>query len=214
MYIGIPKFEEAVATKVDFSTTSDAPFLNERFTIKKTFPLPVSIGENCASVGALPELAVMFVSLTRIEAPAGNEPMKTSAPSLPTNDCTRIDIVGEEDTLPKLLCSLLSKTIAAPSSSTRFLTVTIRIPAPRLLACTIIAPTLRVIVMLPCAVTFANTTFVQDVLIVSLPSGSVVLVMMQGMTANDGWTMITRSSEQEMTAFIIDHAFLFFLDLG
>ena len=47
--------------------------------------------------------------------------------------------------------------------------------------------------MFPCAVTFTNATLVQDVLIVSLPGGSTALVTVQGMTANEGWTMITRS---------------------
>ena len=47
--------------------------------------------------------------------------------------------------------------------------------------------------MFPCAVTFTNTTLVQDALIVSFPGGSAVLLTVQGMTAKEGWTMITRS---------------------
>ena len=161
----------------------------------RILPLSLSYGVNCASFGALVEVAVMFASLTRIDVPAGNDPMNTSAPSVPTSDCTRIDIVGDEEyPLPALLYPLLSIARTAPSSSVRFLRVTITIPAPRLLASIIIAEMLRVMVMLPCAVTFANTTFVHDVLIVSLPGKSVALAMMQEMTAEEGGTIITSSN--------------------
>ena len=77
----------------------------------------------------------MFASLTRIDAPAGNDPMKTSAPSLPTSDCTRIDIVGGNgEPLSALSYPVLSIASTAPSSSAIFLMLTITIPATRLLA--------------------------------------------------------------------------------
>ena len=47
-----------------------------------------------------------------------------------------------------------------------------------------IAATLRLIIMLPCATTFANTTLVHDVLIVSFASGIVQFVATHGITAS------------------------------
>ena len=133
MYIGIPPFDEAVELKVELCATNDALFLSERFTSTTSFPLAGLPGENCASVAALVELAVIFASVTRIDAPAGNDPIKTRAPSLPTSDCTRIDIVGGSKE-PLSAYPLLSTASTAPSSSERFVMLTITIPAARLLA--------------------------------------------------------------------------------
>ena len=153
----------------------------------------------------------MFASLTRIDVPGGNEPMNTSAPSVPTSDCTRIDIVGDdEEAVSALLYPLLSIARTAPSSRARFLRVTITIPAARLLACTIIAATLRLIIMLPCAVTFTNTTLVQDVLIVSLTGGSAESITVQGRFAKELCTSMSARNIAAM-AFIFLKAPHFFI---
>ena len=123
------------------------------------------------------EVAVMFASLTRIEVLPGKVPQKTSAPSLPVKDCMKIDSLGKVDVMPSLY-PLLSTTRTAPSSSDRFL-----IDTEIFGFAATIAVTLRLIIMLPCATTFTNTTSVQDTFIVSLVGRIVKLIRLHGMTA-------------------------------
>ena len=114
----------------------------------------------------------MFASLKRIDDPPGKEPIKTSAPSLPTKDWMRIETLGKD--APFLLLSI---TRTAPLSSERFFIVTVIFGFSWT-----IAVTLRLIIMLPCATTFENTTLEQDTLIVSLAAAIVELVRTHGTT--------------------------------
>ena len=91
-----------------------------------------------------------------------------------------IDTLGSEDEeFITALYPLLSKTRTAPLSSDRFCIVTVMF-----VFAWAIAATLRLIIMLPCATTFANTTLVHDVLIVSFASGIVQFVATHGITAS------------------------------
>ena len=124
----------------------------------------------------------MFASLTRIDAPPGKEPTKTSAPSLPVKFCIEMDTLGMVS--PAALKLLLSNRRTAPLSNETFFIDTVRFAAAGL-AWTI-AATLMLIVMFPCATTFTNATLVQDVLIVSFASGTVELITTHGITAIAG----------------------------
>ena len=178
MYIGNPPFADGVALKVDRCITKDVLFTSETLTSITIFAPFGSFGANWASFGAVVELAFMFASLTRIDVPSGNDPMKARAPSLPAKDCMKIDTLGKANGTPALY-PLLSMTRTAPPSNDRFVIDTVIFG----FAATI-AVTLRLIIMLPCATTFTNTTSMQDMLIVALAGGIVELIRMQGMTAN------------------------------